>query len=85
VEPLLQKVMFGHVAFLVQVRNRGPVPLLEDEEVVVFENLVDELVQSSIQASGEVAGRLTVPMASRPISCSLKWSAIKMSCLEAKW
>ena len=40
---------------------------------------------SAIQASDEVAGMATVPMASRPISCNLKWSAIRMSCLLAKW
>ena len=44
-DPLLQQVVLGHVAFLVQERYGGPVALLEDKEVVIFENLVDELVQ----------------------------------------
>ena len=44
-KPLLEEVVLGHVAFLVQVRYRGPVALLKDEEVVVLENLVDELIE----------------------------------------
>src|ERR1039458_3129859 len=50
-QPVLEIAVLGHMAFPVQLRYGGPVALVENKQGVMFENLVDEPVQSEEHTS----------------------------------
>ena len=73
------------MALAIELIERGPVALVEDEQRPVPEDLADQLIEQAEPRRGGHLRRVDPAQHPRPNSCTRRCSSNRMSSLLAKW